>query len=162
MRESGSKDGMHSTAIPCLLTPIRVRGVITRRLYGDTRKETATRRIWQHKFRPRLVVTCSMQRQRDTGTKSFGDLKIRRGLSRASLRAREIQRSTFDQARSCRTPFPKKDAYWRELNAPPVRPEPPLQRPPLSSPTLRSTRRLPASEFLPATWTVTVQSGLCA
>ena len=105
---------MHSTAIPCLLTPIRVRGVITRRLYGDTRKETATRRIWQHKFRPRLVVTCSMQRQRDTGTKSFGDLKIRRGLSRASLRAREIQRSTFDHARSCRTPFPA-DAYWREL-----------------------------------------------
>ena len=108
MRESGSKDGMHSTAIPCVLTPIRVRGVITRRLCGGARKETATRRIWQHKFRPRLVVTCSMQRQRDTGTKSFGDLKIRRGLSRASLRVREIQRSTFDHARSCRTPFPER------------------------------------------------------
>jgi hypothetical protein len=77
-----------------LIFAILVRGLITRRLFVDTRKESTTRRIWQVEFRPRWFVSCNLKRQRDIDGKSFGDLEARSELSPGVVKS--VRESTID------------------------------------------------------------------
>jgi hypothetical protein len=65
---------MPSTAVRCVLTEKRLRRVITQRLYASALTETATHKIWQSRFRPRLFFRAACS-DSETGSKSFGELK---------------------------------------------------------------------------------------